>query len=104
MDDSRARVRGARGADAGAVARLAGELAQSFAEKFDLSYPALLTSEDACLLVAADGDDCVGYVLGFRHLTFFANGPVGWVEELLVTQDYRGRGLGRALMSAFESE
>ena len=106
MDDSRAWVRSAREADAGAIARLAGELAQSFAfsrEKFDLSYPALLTSGDACLLVAADGDDCVGYVLGFRHLTFYANGPVGWVEEFLVTQDYRGRGLGRALMSAFES-
>ena len=100
-------IRGpASGVRAGRTPAVAGELAQSFAfsrEKFDLSYPAVLASEDACLLVAADGDDCVGYVLGFRHLTFYANGPVGWVEELLVTQDYRGRGLGRALMSAFES-
>ena len=28
---------------------------------------------------------------------------MGWVEEVVVTQQYRGRGLGRALMSAFES-
>ena len=95
-------IRGpASGVRAGRTPAVAGELAQSFAfsrEKFDLSYPAVLASEDACLLVAADGDDCVGYVLGFRHLTFYANGPVGWVEELLVTQDYRGRGLGRSLL------
>lgn len=33
--------------------------------------------EDSCLLVAAGGGQPVGYLLGFRHLTFYANGPVG---------------------------
>jgi GNAT superfamily N-acetyltransferase len=105
VDGSRVQVRRARTGDAGAVAGLAGELAQSFLfsrEKFDLAYPPLVASEDACLLVAAEDGECLGYVLGFRHLTFYANGPVGWVEELLVRQEYRGSGLGRALMSAFE--
>jgi hypothetical protein len=32
----------------------------------------------------------VGYVLGFRHLTFYANGRVGWLEELVVREKYRG--------------
>jgi GNAT superfamily N-acetyltransferase len=105
VDGSRVEVRRARTGDAGAVAGLAGELAQSFPfsrQKFDRAYPALVASEDACLLVAAEDGECLGYVLGFRHLTFYANGPVGWVEELLVRQAYRGRGLGRALMAAFE--
>ena len=105
MEGSRVQVRRARGGDAGAVAILAAELAQSFAfsvKKFQQSYPALLTAADACLLVAAEDDQCLGYVLGFRHLTFYANGPVGWVEEILVRPECRGRGLGRALMSAFE--
>jgi GNAT superfamily N-acetyltransferase len=105
VDGSRVQIRRARDGDAGAVAILAAELAQSFAfsaEKFELSYPALLSAGDACLLVAAESDECLGYVLGFRHLTFYANGPVGWVEEILVRPERRGRGLGRALMSAFE--
>ena len=101
-------IRPARTADAAAVAQLAGELAQSFAfsrEKFDQTYPQLLTARDACLLLAFDGEHgerCLGYLLGFRHLTFYANGPVGWVEEVLVRTELRGAGLGRALMSAFE--
>lgn len=105
MDGSRVQVRRARTGDAVAVAGLAGELAQSFPfsrDQFDLAYPALVASQDACLLVAAQDDECLGYVLGFRHLTFYANGPVGWVEEILVRPECRGRGLGRALMSAFE--
>jgi GNAT superfamily N-acetyltransferase len=102
-------VRPATAADAGAVARLAAELAQSFPfseAAFDRSYPAVLAAADTCLLLAEDllseDLDPVGYLLGFQHPTFFANGPVGWVEEVLVRPEYRGRGAGRALMTAFE--
>jgi GNAT superfamily N-acetyltransferase len=62
----------------------------------------LLADDHACLLMAVDGEDSLGYVLGFRHLTFYANGPVGWVEEIFVRSQERDRGIGRALMSAFE--
>ncbi len=101
----RVQVRRAGAANAGQVAVLAGEMTQSFAfsrEKFGLSYPALVTAHDACLLLAADDDEGLGYLLGFRHLTLYANGPVAWVEELLVRGEHRGRGIGRALMSTFE--
>jgi GNAT superfamily N-acetyltransferase len=98
-------VRQAGRQDTAAVAALAGDLAMSFPfsrPAFEAGFPALLADPQACLLVAADGDDPVGYLLGFRHLTFYANGPVGWVEEILVRGEYRRSGAGRDLMTAFE--
>jgi GNAT superfamily N-acetyltransferase len=105
MNQSPIQIRRATEHDAAAVGTLAGELAQSFAlsrEHFATSYATLLTTGDACLLVADGGAGPVGYLLGFWHLTFYANGPVGWVEEILVRREDRGRGIGRALMTAFE--
>jgi GNAT superfamily N-acetyltransferase len=99
------RIRRAEARDSNGVAALAAELAQSFAfspEAFRLNYPELIADEHACLLLAVDGAEYLGYLLGFRHLTFYANGPVGWVEEVVVRGTHRGTGIGRALMSAFE--
>lgn len=98
-------IRRASADDADAVAGLAAELAQSFEfsrEKFRQNYPALLAADDACLLLAVNGHEPLGYVLGFSHLTFYANGPVAWVEEIVVRDRDRGHGTGKALMSAFE--
>jgi GNAT superfamily N-acetyltransferase len=98
-------VRQAGLGDADVIAEFAAELAQSFAFRradFDLSYPALLAERNACVLVAEQDGDCMGYLLGFCHLTFFANGRVGWVEEVMVRREHRGRGIGRDLMDAFE--
>jgi GNAT superfamily N-acetyltransferase len=102
---SRPEIRQALTADADGVAGLAAELALSFPfsrERFLASYPALLATDHACLLVATNGPEYLGYLLGFRHLTFYANGPVAWVEEIVVSGGDRGHGIGRALMSAFE--
>lgn len=98
-------VRPAAAGDREAVAALAAELAQSFefsAQRFRASYPSLLADGGARLLVADGGGEVVGYLLGFRHLTFYANGPVAWVEEVVVRQRERGQGAGAALMGAFE--
>jgi hypothetical protein len=54
------------------------------------AFPDVLAAADSCLLVAVDGNDCQGYLLGFRHLTFTANAPVAWVEEVLVRREHRG--------------
>ena len=105
MSATRYQIRLAHSGDAGAVAGLAAELAQSFSfspDTFRLSYPALLATDGACLLVAVDGHQHLGYLLGFQHLTFYANGPVAWAEEVFVRRPARGRGIGRDLMSAFE--
>jgi GNAT superfamily N-acetyltransferase len=109
VQDAPVHIRRATPADADTVAELAAELAQSFPfsrAAFDHSYPAVLAAADACLLLATDQASApaaaVGYLLGFEHPAFFANGPVAWVEEVLVRPGYRGRGVGRALMSMFE--
>jgi GNAT superfamily N-acetyltransferase len=98
-------IRPAVPADADQVAGLAAALAQSFPfspAACAASFPVLVAAPDVCLLVADGGAELGGYLLGFRHLTFFANGPVGWVEEILVAESSRGTGTGRALMTAFE--
>ena len=98
-------VRAARADDADDVARLAAELAMSFefsAARFREHSPSLLADDGACLLLAVNGSETIGYLLGFRHLTFYANGPVGWVEEVVVRHQDRGRGVGRVLMDSFE--
>ena len=43
----------------------------------------------------------VGYVLAYRHATFYA-GETAWVDELLVAKSARREGVGRALMHAVE--
>jgi GNAT superfamily N-acetyltransferase len=100
-------IRPARLDDAASVAVLAAAMAQSYAfdqASFDLTFPKLIDSADGdtALLVATDGGTCIGYLLGFRHLTFYANGPVASVEEIFVRADYRQRGVGRDLMAALE--
>ena len=98
-------IRHAGAGDIDGVAALAAEFVMSFefsAERFRVSYPALLADERACLLLAVNGHERVGYLLGFCHLTFYANGPVGWVEEIVVRRQDRGQGIGRVLMTAFE--
>jgi hypothetical protein len=51
---------------------------------FQVTYPALLADDGACLLLTVQGQERLGYLLGFRHLTFYANGPAAWVEEVFV--------------------
>ena len=65
-------------------------------------FPGLVAEPSVLLLVATDDGAVVGYLLGQRHVTFHAGGPVLWVEEVMVDPDRRGGGVGRALMEAAE--
>jgi [ribosomal protein S5]-alanine N-acetyltransferase len=105
MSSPPVQVRHATAADGEAVRDLAGQLAMSFpfsSARFHDTFGALLDTDDACLLVAALDDQIVGYLLGYRHGTFFASGPVATVEEIMVLDRLRRQGVGRALMQAFE--
>jgi GNAT superfamily N-acetyltransferase len=99
-------IRRARPDDVDQVFVLATELATSFEvrrEEFVRTFDTLLQQDSALVLVADNGEFLAGYLLGFRHLAFFANGPIGWVEELMVSPAARRTGVGAALMAEFES-
>jgi GNAT superfamily N-acetyltransferase len=62
-----------------------------------------LADENAFLAVAEQGSALVGYASGYSHLTFYAGGRTAWMDELFVLEQFRHVGIGRALMSEFES-
>ena len=84
---------------------LAGVLAKTFTPRrdaFAVTLDEVVRSPDAHLLVAVLEGRVVGYLLGFRHRAFFANGVVAWIEEIAVGEDVRRRGLGSLLVAEFE--
>lgn len=99
-------VREATRDDADAVWPLTQAFATSFAperDAFDEAFAHLVVRDDTLVAVAATTSGVVGYVLAIAHPTLFANGPVVWVEEVMVRHDERRSGVGRALMDAVET-
>ena len=98
-------VRPAVAEDVDAVWPLARDLATSYEVDHDTYatiFAGLVAEPTVVLLVATDDGAVVGYLLGQRHVTFHAGGPVVWVEEVMVDGERRGTGVGRALMEAAE--
>jgi GNAT superfamily N-acetyltransferase len=100
-------IRAASVDDTEALFPLAREMATTFVPTdvaFVESLSRLSADPNAMLIVAEENATrrLVGYLLGFRHDTFFADGPVGWVEELYVRPEARRGGIGVTLMEAFE--
>ncbi|HES59097.1 MAG TPA: N-acetyltransferase [Caldithrix sp.] len=71
-------------------------------DDFDKSFGKLLNNANSVILVVCIDETIIGYLLGFEHLTFYANGRVGWVEEIMVNNKYRRKGIGSNLMNEFE--
>jgi GNAT superfamily N-acetyltransferase len=57
-----------------------------------------LRDADGFVAVAESGGALVGYIAGDAHETFYAGGKVAWVDEILVVEESRRQGIGRALM------
>jgi GNAT superfamily N-acetyltransferase len=99
-------IRPARPADAATLLPLVQQFVTSFVIEpavWTGSFHQILQTPHAHLLVAEGDQHLLGYLLGFEHLTFYANGQVAWVEEIMVGAAYRRQGIGGALMGAFET-
>jgi GNAT superfamily N-acetyltransferase len=99
-------IRRATAGDADAIWPLTRDFATSFAPDratFDHAFAALVARDDAFLAVGTTASGAIGYVLAVAHPTLFANAPVVWVEELMVSEVERRSGIGRALMDAVET-
>lgn len=70
---------------------------------FASALRAKLADPSSYLAVAEHEGSLIGYVAGYSHPTFYAGGRTAWVDELLVDATFRGRGIGRSLMDAFEA-
>ena len=97
---SRVSIRPATSDDQAVLFPLVKTFATSFTTdeaRFRVSFSRLVVDASTCLLVAEAGT-LVGYLLGFVHDTFYANGPVGWVEEVMVNEGWRRQGIGLKLL------
>jgi GNAT superfamily N-acetyltransferase len=106
MSDAGFHVRQARLDDRDLIWPLTQQFATSFDPErtaFDSAYASLVGRSDTFMAVAElPTAGIAGYTLASCHVTLFANGPVAWVEELMVSPDWRRAGMGASLMRAAE--
>jgi GNAT superfamily N-acetyltransferase len=98
-------IRPARLEDGERVWPLAQAFATSFTPErsaFDATWKQLVDIPDTLLVAETAEGAIVDYLLGNSHLTFLANGPVAWVEEVMVDANLRKSGIGRLLMEQAE--
>ncbi|QWU16049.1 Ribosomal protein S18 acetylase RimI [Paenibacillus sophorae] len=84
-------------------------LAKSLATSFKLNkqdfsgiFLELLNDTNTDLIIAEKESRILGYVLAFHHSTFYANGVISWVEEIFVSEEFRGKKIGKKLMEIIE--
>ncbi len=98
-------IRQVRLAEGDELFRLVDKFATSFQPDkalFTKHLSLLLSDESVFLRIAEHELRLVGYCLGFDHYTFYANGRVSWVEEIMVEEQFRNQGIGKQMMESFE--
>ncbi|WP_217362282.1 GNAT family N-acetyltransferase [Cohnella herbarum] len=71
---------------------------------FSRIFSELLSNNNVDLVIAETESRLVGYAMSFHHSTFYANGLISWVEELIVLEEYRGKRIGKKLMKIIEEK
>lgn len=98
-------VRPAAPKDEKTVFDLASQLSAKFVVErstFSTSFAQLMEADDVYLYIAESSGTVIGYLLGWTRLAFYSNGPVGWVQEIVVHPKHRRFGVGKLLMDHFE--
>jgi GNAT superfamily N-acetyltransferase len=63
-------------------------------------FRAAVRNPDADVLVAMDGDGLVGLASVYADIQSIRYGKRCWLQDLVVTSEYRGRKVGRQLLAA----
>ena len=98
-------IRPAQASDAKRLFELVGEFptpTRPNHEVFSACFRSKLPDPASYLAVAENNGVLVGYISGYCHVAFYAGGKTAWVDEVLVTSPFRGQGIGRRLVEAFE--
>lgn len=109
MDDN-IKIRKAQLHDLKSMAQLLEELfsiEDDFTVDFDLQYKALTIlfhTKTATLLVAKINNKVIGMVTMQPIISTATGGYVGLIEDMIVTTSYRGRGVGRLLLTSLITE
>jgi GNAT superfamily N-acetyltransferase len=109
MTDSDIKIRPLRNSDIEAVMRLHRELGWNPAFMADGStlrqrLQSLIIEESALLLVAEIDDHVIGYVHGEIIIYLLFAGREMMITEVFVRERARGKGVGKALVTAIENE
>ncbi|HEX19279.1 MAG TPA: N-acetyltransferase [Acidiferrobacteraceae bacterium] len=109
MTDSDIKIRPLRNSDIEAVMRLHRELGWNPAFMADGStlrqrLQSLIIEESALLLVAEIDDHVIGYVHGEIIIYLLFAGREMMITEVFVREKARGKGVGKALVTAIENE
>jgi GNAT superfamily N-acetyltransferase len=71
-------------------------------EAFHYSLRQLLCDDSVLVNISIFQNEIVAYCLAFDHYAFYANGRVTWIEEIMVREDLRGKGIGKELIKHVE--
>jgi len=72
-------------------------------ESISKAIDCYLSDSSKIFLVAEDENNIVGYITGSINPTFYLNGNISWIEELLVKNSETNSGIGSSLIKDFES-
>lgn len=86
------------------------EMASKLSMSFDVTgmhqlndFERVVVNGQSIFLIANLNGLATGYLYGNTHYAFYAAREIAWIEELFVLEEYRGKGIARALIKQAES-